>query len=174
MNKRLQIATVMSCFVLLFFPGCAPSPEELVKRAEQAKQRGDYMTAERLFRRAAIHGDVQAQSSLGQLLNGELGLELARQKSVKWFTIAANNGDAVAQYNLGMMYENGEGVGCDHLQAYIWVSLAAIRGNQDAKRECDAMKQKLSPNDLATVQEFIKRWSPKAMDVKKVLHAKPL
>jgi TPR repeat protein len=52
------------------------------------------------------------------------------------------------QYNLGAMYEMGRGVAGDDVAAYAWYSAAAASGHNNARKNCDRIKPKLTPTQL--------------------------
>ena len=75
-----------------------------------AHGRGDYATAERLFRLLAEQGNAAAQFNLGVMYNDGRGVPQNDAEAVKWFRKAADQGAAPAQFNLGNMYNDGRGV----------------------------------------------------------------
>lgn len=83
--------------------------------------------------KAAKEGDLEAQNSLGLML--ENGADVARDEAeaIQWFTKAAERGFAEAQYNLARMRENAG----DLVSAFQWYSRAAQQGMQEASRRLE-------------------------------------
>ena len=83
--------------------------------------------------------------------------------AANWFKAAAEYGLADSQYNLAVLYENGLGVSKDMQQAYTWLLLAAKSGDKDAAGRVEALKPKMSADDLAAADAKAKEWRPKRM-----------
>lgn len=114
----------------------APAQAGPYEDAVAAYNRGDYTTAEKLFRKAADQGHAQAQFKLGVMYSsGEEGVlqEEDDTEAVKWYRKAAEQGFAVAQLYLGFMYEQGLGVPRDDSEAAEWYRKAAEQGDADAQ-----------------------------------------
>ena len=75
--------------------------------AGAAFSRRDYATALRLFRPLAEQRDARAQSMLGLLYDGGLGVSQDFTEAAKWYFKAAHQGQIVAQFMLGKMYYGG-------------------------------------------------------------------
>lgn len=88
------------------------------------------------YRKAAEHGDADAQNNLGVAYeNGQGGLAKDGAQAVFWYQKAADQGEAAAQSNLGAMYYNGlGGLAKDEAEAVRWISKAAEQGNADGQR----------------------------------------
>ena len=71
--------------------------------ATAAYLRGDYVTAHRLSHPLAEQGDADAQSLLGAMYNGGLGVPQDYAEAARWFRFAADQGLAIAQYRLGFI-----------------------------------------------------------------------
>ena len=94
----------------------------------------DYAEAAKWFRKAADQGNLNAQSSLGQLLyEGGKGVEKDYTEAAKWWRKAADQGEADAQFNLGLLYDNGQGVQKDYAEAAKWYRRAADLGRAVAQ-----------------------------------------
>ena len=70
----------------------------------------------------------------------------------------ADQGDANAQFNLGVRYDNGEGVPRNYVNAYMWFNLAAAQGYQDAEKNRDLVKQRMTPAQIIEAQELARVW----------------
>ena len=108
----------------------------------------DYAEAVKWFRRAAEQGHAKAQNNLGGMYFAGRGVPQDDAEALKWFRKAAEQGHAKVQYNLGAMYEMGRGVASDDVAAYAWYSVAAASGHDNARKNCDRIKPKLTPSEL--------------------------
>ena len=79
-----------------------------------------------------------------------------------WYRKAAEQDDTFAQYHLGLLYEEGSGVPQSHADAYFWLDIAAAGAkgtDQDgAAKSREAVRAKLSPEELSKVQERAANW----------------
>jgi len=85
-------------------------------------------------RKAAEHGDAEAQYELGVFFFKAKNIEQA----VFWWQKAAEHGDAEAQYNLGVLYYTGDGTEKDLVQAAFWWRKAAEQGKAEAQNNLGA------------------------------------
>ena len=74
-----------------------------------AYNRGDYLTAMRLFRPLANQDDAPAQFYVGWMYANGQGVPKSDAEAARWYRLAAGQGLARAQYYLGLMYGNGQG-----------------------------------------------------------------
>lgn len=82
---------------------------------------------------AALHGDSNAQVSLGYAYYKGRGVPRDYPQARRWYEMAATSGNAVAENRLGNMYYNGHGVPRDYTAARNWYERAAARGNKFAQ-----------------------------------------
>ena len=87
------------------------------------------------------------------------GQELAVR--VKACREAAEQGDAEAQFNIGVMYDNGRGVPQDDAQAHMWFNLAGARGHEKAREARDAVRARMTPEQVAEAQRLAREWKPR-------------
>jgi TPR repeat protein len=80
--------------------------------------------------------------------------------AMKEFTVLAGQGDADAQLILGDMYAQGQGVAQDHVQAYKWYEIASHNGAKDAPAARDALKNKMSAEDVKKAEQLAQEWRP--------------
>src|SRR3990172_11424414 len=80
--------------------------------------------------------------------------------ALKEFTVLAGQGDADAQFILGDMYAQGQGVTQDHVQAYKWYEIASQNGARHAPAARDALKSKMSAEDINQAQQLAREWRP--------------
>lgn len=86
-----------------------------------------------LYKESANQDFLHAQIVLGQIyLKGELGADVCKEESFKWFEKAAIKGDSCSQYNLGLFYTNGDGVCRNYNKAVLWYKCAAKQNNSYA------------------------------------------
>jgi TPR repeat protein len=138
-----------------------PVAADTIDDAIAAHNRGDYETAERLFRPLAEQGDAVAQYNLGDLYHNGQGVPQDYAEAVRWYRMAAEQGYAWAQNNLGVMYKNGNGVPQDDVLAYMWLNLAVAQGNDDAKNNRDALAKRMTSEQIAEAQRLAREWKPK-------------
>lgn len=68
-------------------------------------------------------------------------------------------GDKYAQYMVGYMHLTGQGVPKDSATALAWYRLAAERGEAPLAKARDALRRKLSPDELARANDiFLELW----------------
>ncbi len=88
----------------------------------------NYQEAVRWYKKAALHGNVKAEYSLGFCYANGLGATENKQEAVQWYKKAADKGDEEAMYQIGFSYEYGEGVEINHQEAVKWYTKAAEQG----------------------------------------------
>jgi TPR repeat protein len=113
-----------------------------------AYDRGDYATAQRLWRPLAEQGDGLAQSNLARMYAKGEGVSQDYREAAKWYQLAAEQGLASAQSSLGLMYATGTGVPQDYGEAAKWCRLAAEQG--DAPVSCTKL-------DTASSKTIVRR-----------------
>ncbi len=118
----------------------------------------DDAQAAKWYRRAAEQGLASAQYELASLYAVGKGVRLDNAEALKWYLKAANQGDRLAQYNVGMRYSEGHGIKADPVLAYKWLSLASGQGLPDAARALDALKQRMSSEQLARGRGLVSRF----------------
>jgi len=102
--------------------------------------------------RAAMQGQVQAMSLLGQWYYTGQGVNQNVGLALQLLQKAALQGDADAQGKLAAMYLAGKDVKRDLQQAYIFASLAVMNNGDDAILRRDAIGAALSPQQLGKAQ----------------------
>jgi TPR repeat protein len=86
------------------------SAAEIVRRAAEARRRGDDREAARLYQIGVEQGDAEAQARLGEFYaNGTGGLIRDDVRAAQLLRLSADQGNADAQYILGLFYEWGRG-----------------------------------------------------------------
>ncbi len=148
------------------------APEEAARRLEALAMQGDPAAAlrlarayesgrgvpvdaaraERLYRRAAAAGEVDALYNLGVFHDKARGGARDVEEAMRWFVRAADQRDAQAQLNLGILFYKGDGVPVDHAQARAWLVLAEDNGSTRAKNLLRALEFKSGPRDAQPVK----------------------
>jgi TPR repeat protein len=113
-------------------------------------------------REKALNGDVREQFLLGTAYLDGQGVDKNDWEAAYWFQRAADQGHAKAMTSLGIMHCLGRGVPKDAIEGVKWLTIAARRGHAPAKKSLETAKLKLSPEDLATAEqyadEYIRNW----------------
>ena len=131
-----KIIFILFSVVLVGFAAIAHAGRD---EGKAAYNKGDYATAYKEFKAAAVQGDAKAQYDLGLMYQNGQGVSKDYTEAAKWYRKAAEQGDADAQGNLGFMYANGLGVSKDNAEAMKWWSKAAAQGNAVAKNNLSIM-----------------------------------
>lgn len=144
----------------LFFAG--PVPAAPMEDGQAAYNRGDYATAERLWRPLADEGNARAQNNLGVMYENGKGVPQDIGEALKWYRLAAEQGYAGAQNNLGMIYVLGRpGVPQDSVRAHMWLSLAASSLSGDIGKTVtgsrDVVAGMMSAQQVAQATELASR-----------------
>ncbi|MDA8015074.1 MAG: sel1 repeat family protein [Gammaproteobacteria bacterium] len=84
-------------------------------------------------RAQAEKGSAPAQSRLGDLYWGGIGVAEDKQEAVRWYRKSAEQGFAEGQTNLALTYYIGVGVIEDHRESSRWFRKAAEQGNASAQ-----------------------------------------
>lgn len=100
-------------------------------------------SAKSWFQRAAVHGHLDAETTLGLLLfqNGY------QAEGLKWLKQAAEQNEPRAQLVYGTALYNGDGVTEDKMLGYAYVSRAAAQGLVPARQTLADLDQLMSPAD---------------------------
>ena len=93
------------------------------------------------FRKAAVHGNPGAMSSLGWCYEHGDGVEIDVKEAVRWYKKAAEKGHPGGQCNLGLCYERGVGVEKNAEEAVRWYSKAAAQGHAPAQKKMEKKAQ---------------------------------
>lgn len=160
MTRVIALALVAS----LSLSACGdsnPQAEKMaavLKAAQKAYYKGDYVTAAHAFQALAQLGDVRAEFFLGELYLSGNGVPQDYAQALKWSHEAAEQGSTDAQFTLGRMYELGLGVPQDYVQAHIWYNLSSSSGDEQATRKRDLMATKMSTSQTDEALRREKEW----------------
>jgi uncharacterized protein len=130
MKLTLKRALAAAILVLSFAVPVVAGPLE---DSRAAYVRGDFATAERLFRPLAEHGNAIAQYNLGVMYYKGEGVHQSYPDAVFWYRHAAWQGDASAQLELGVMCYKGQGTLQNYAEALTWFRKAADQGSAQAQ-----------------------------------------
>ena len=78
----------------------------------------------------AVHGDILAQRSLGDVLATGVGSDYNREKAIYWYTQAAEQGDPISQFELGRLYEEEDSVKSEY-----WFKKAVTNLSRNKKND---------------------------------------
>lgn len=112
---------------------------EMSRIGNHALLEGDYESAYRWLREAALRGDAKAQTALGGMYRGGQGVARDDAEAVKWYRRAAAQGVPEARAQLGLMYARGDGVASDEDQAVQWLRQAAEDGSATGQNALGVM-----------------------------------
>ena len=114
----------------------------------------DDREAGKWYRLAAEQGVAEAQLILGIMYAEGKEVPKDNTEAVKWYRKAAEQGLAEAQHRLGLTYVLGQGVPEDYVKAYAWMNLAAAKGNKKASELKDALRRRMTTEQVAKAQEL--------------------
>lgn len=141
----------------------APAAAGPVEDGERAYLQGNYDAALRLWRPLAEQGDPAAQFHLGCLYADGKGVPEDGAQALLWYRRAAEQGHIKAQHRLGLMYAMDERIPSDYVRAHKWWSLAAASGRQEARMLRDALKLRMSSEQIAEAEKLARDWRPKRL-----------
>ncbi len=96
--------------------------------AAAAFQKGDYVSALKMWRKLARGGDAVAQYNLGVLYRSGTGVEPSDSEAHRWFMKSAEKGTAAAEFEVGKAFETGQGAPRSLSLAVTWITRAAEQG----------------------------------------------
>lgn len=111
-------------------------------------------------KRLAEQGFASAQYNLGLMYSKGDGVQKNNTEAVKWYRKAAEQGNAKAQFNLGVKYFHGEGVPENYIEAFKWWNLAAAQGVENAKKNKDFVRKKMTASQIEKAQELSSLFRP--------------
>jgi hypothetical protein len=120
----------------------------------------DYGQARTWFLRAAAQDEADAQYFLGRIFENGEGVQKNNEAALRWYLRSANHGNAGAQYRAGALYGIGEGVERNNVQAYMWLTLSAAQGYSNAVEVRDALRQFMTPTEIAEASLLALKWRP--------------
>src|ERR1700704_4741138 len=126
------IMRVLSRLVIAsFFMSCtlaSAGPMEDFKAAAAAQERGNYVTALRMFQALADQKIPGGLWAMGAMYAEGKGVTQDYAVAAKWYRLAADRGHPLSQYELGAFYDGGLGVTQNRAEAARWFRRAAEQG----------------------------------------------
>ena len=113
--------------------GMSSNDTRNINDALNAQDRGDFVSALRIFQSLAEDGDDRALFNLGLMYRHGRGVPQNNQLAVEYYWRSADKGNQFAQYSLGFLYDIGEGVEQNYERAAYWYLKSAEQGNEDAE-----------------------------------------
>ena len=111
----------------------------------------DRVEGMKLLRKAAEHGNPDAQVAVGRLYLEGVHKDKDYSEAVAWFRKAAELGHSSAHYILGECYRDGKGVDQNYSEAYAWFNLAKDTGCGSESR--DELEKLMSPQQVFEAQK---------------------
>ena len=109
-------------------PNVLDLPDDAYHRGMNAILKGNYAEAIKWYRVAADQGDPRAQTALGDMNDGGVGMPQNYAEAIKWYRVAADQGDPRAQTALGDMNDGGVGMPQNYAEAIKWWRRSADQG----------------------------------------------
>ena len=115
--------------------------------------------AVQLFSQAAAQGNRDAAFKAAQMHEHQLGVaqDPKKAKAAAYYMQSARKGDPRAQLALGRLNEKAGSRG--PIYAYGWYSLAISQGNELAREYLDALRSKMTPDQLRQAEAMLARWN---------------
>ncbi len=121
-------------------PSCGVSPElsegeclELIREAEEAKSRNDFLRAVDIYKFLAAAGNADGERELGLILERGLLLPRDLDMATQYFYSAARRGDALSAYKYSRLAVGNQAL-CDY-----WLAFAALMGCKEAYPDAFAL-----------------------------------
>jgi TPR repeat protein len=126
----------------------------------------NYEMALQLFSQAAAQGNRVAALKAAQMHEQKLGLQPGDRlsgaqnwkKLAKYYIQSARAGDSRAQLELGRLNEKARS-NRGPLFSYAWYSLAIRQGNEVAKDYLDALRARMTPDQVQQAEALLARWN---------------
>jgi TPR repeat protein len=154
-NRGSRMGDHQSQFLLgeLAFRGFVGPQGELLGQRSSSP---NYEMALQLFSQAAAQGNDAAAFNVAQMYEHQLGVARDTEKAAAYYIQSARAGNPRAQLALGQFSEKR---GRGPLNAYAWYSLAISQGNGMAKGYLDALRAKMTPDQVQQAEAILKRWN---------------
>ncbi len=108
--------------------------------------------------KAAMQGDVQAQSELARMYRMGDGVEQDFVEMARWYQEAAETGDVGAQLLLADTYAYGHGVAQDLVKAYMWYEIAIQYWGHLAVGARDVVAEGMTADQIARATALANEW----------------
>lgn len=119
-------------------------------------EEGRFEAARETLAPLARSGNADAEELIGVMYAMGLGVVRDDVRAFDWYLRAAMKGHPGAQSGVGWYYEIGRGLPApDPVRAYLWYALSAIGGDPDAAISIEALRPKLTPEEIGQAQALI-------------------
>lgn len=124
-----------------------------------AFQKGEYVKALELARKASAAGEPQAFTLIGQIHAEGLGVARDLGEAAKWYAGGAERGDADSQYALAVLLAEGKGVKHDLKRAANLFEAAAAQGHAAAQHSTGLLYAagRGRPVDVAKAAQWLEK-----------------
>lgn len=140
------------------FAGNVDAMNELGTRFKDGKgAEADPVVALGWFLVAAERNHPMGMTNLGLCYAGGTGVPVDFKKAGSWYDKAAKMNYAPAQFLIGQLFEQGQGTEAKPVFAYVQYARAAISGYALAIEARDALKPKLTPEQLKEAEALISK-----------------
>jgi uncharacterized protein len=102
--------------------------DRLFSRADKEFDRGKYVSAFRLFLKAAKEGDISSELNVGYLYDTGIGVRRNRVAALSWYKKAYRHGCASGAHNIGIIYRDKGNI----KRALIWFQRAVDLGDDSS------------------------------------------
>lgn len=123
-----------------------------------AYNRGEFVTAFRIWYGLAEAGDARAQAGVGFMFHRGQGVRSNDREAAEWLRRGADQGQAEAQLMLGTLYFYGRGVPQSYVQAFAWCDLAQTHGQDSASLCRDSASDLLSSEQQKQAFAIVNEW----------------
>jgi len=133
---RFVCFRAITCNIWLLIAGCLWAPisdAEDLPTANDAFERGEYVTALELYETLAGQGNAEAQFQVGLMYEQGLGTDVDRQTAQRYYQQAAEQQSPQALDALGTLYLKGEGVIQNFKESLRLFQQAAAQGYPQAQ-----------------------------------------
>ena len=93
----------------------------------------EYDRAAEWFQKAALQGDLHAQTNFAYMLEEGLGITRNTDQALSWYSQAAQSGDPEAQFQIGLRFLHGRFVPRDQKRGLRWIEFAAEKNHVSAQ-----------------------------------------
>ena len=135
-ERRFVTLRAIACqtwFLIVICLWAPTSSAEDLPTANDAFERGEYVTALELYETLAGQGDAEAQFQLGLMYEQGLGTDVDRQTAQRYYQQAAEQQSPQALDALGTLYLKGEGVIQNFKESLRLFQQAAAQGYPQAQ-----------------------------------------
>lgn len=142
----------------------AAAIQAISSAANQAYDRGNFLSAYRSWRGLARQGNGLAAFRIGHLYRSGKGVSANPRRALQWFRQAAQSRIAAAHYQIGIMHLAGEHVGRDIAEAWARFHVAARLGDQRARAALGYISTRMDTLEMWRARHRAKDLWPKPVE----------